>query len=764
MREPPPRKLVDLLQRLHLASEAQWQHAASRVQHLARELPVFESVWIDALAQARVLTPYQAQEINAGRGEMLRAGNYLILEPVAWPMFAGGFRAREIASAQIVWLTVFERPSGAGSEILGALEVLAAKAAQLPRDRVLPVRWVGGDGNRRLAVSDWIDGSMAAEWVMHHGRFPPQVVLEIARQMVVTLADLDRAGLPHGDVSPHGILLGAQGSVVLLHPGLRAAMCPGEAYAQPRFRPEAYDYLAPERILHGGSPTRASDLYACGCAWWHLLAGRPPLGGGDSRGKIIAAQAARIPGVERLAPETPSELTAAIAACLQPDPRQRPESIARLSAMLGMPTQPGKAALAACLARPERSLVQLLDASVRRPRRTSMAPFWMVVATCLAVAVASIFGPALRGAARSTTKETAHVVEDAKKTDTVSTAPPKKTFRDPPRLPSAGELAASAANELILPAGEPIAGERLTLRPGMRVRAADGQRVKIVVPPGGLLIAGDGIGFENVDFVTGGPSADSTESAALLLVKAAHVSFRGCLFSAAGGDVLPVAVRWITSDASPAGTTLPSGRLQWTDCVVRQVSAALDCRTAGAVGLEWNNVLFLGGGPLVRLDHFPDADEPFVLSLARVTARNSGPLVECRVGRAERTAGSIAIRANQCVWAIDPGSPLLVFEAAEEPQPLLASVSWSGQGSLLAPAATVVGWRDAARQIHPLNDARMTIAGLVRSEVEFAGSAGPDPGGSQAVRWQVPLRSPDPPGVNSDTLPGATATVSPSRG
>ena len=93
MREPPPPQLVALLERLGLATEAQVGRMAGRVRRLAGELPRFESVWVDALAQARVLTPFQAAEINAGRGERLRIGPFVLCERLAWPNYVACYRA-----------------------------------------------------------------------------------------------------------------------------------------------------------------------------------------------------------------------------------------------------------------------------------------------------------------------------------------------------------------------------------------------------------------------------------------------------------------------------------------------------------------------------------------------------------------------------------------------------------------------------------------------------------------------------------------------
>ena len=67
-----------------------------RVRRLARDLPAFESVWVDALAQARKLTPFQAAQINAGRGESLAVGPYVLAAPLPGTgSFAATYRARQ---------------------------------------------------------------------------------------------------------------------------------------------------------------------------------------------------------------------------------------------------------------------------------------------------------------------------------------------------------------------------------------------------------------------------------------------------------------------------------------------------------------------------------------------------------------------------------------------------------------------------------------------------------------------------------------------
>ncbi len=88
MRGEPSTNLVNLLARLKLATAAQVQSMAPRVRRLAGDLGDFESVWVDALAQCRLLTPFQASEINAGRGDTLLHGPYVVAQPIGQPHFA----------------------------------------------------------------------------------------------------------------------------------------------------------------------------------------------------------------------------------------------------------------------------------------------------------------------------------------------------------------------------------------------------------------------------------------------------------------------------------------------------------------------------------------------------------------------------------------------------------------------------------------------------------------------------------------------------
>ena len=152
--------------------------------------------------------------------------------------------------------------------------------------------------------------------MLHHGRFPPAIVLEVARAMLAELAAMETAGLVHGDVRVETVLLLTEGNVCLPQPGLRGMVRPHEGIAHGDLAGGLRNAGA-ERVAGGASPAIASDLFACGCVWWQMLCGRPPLGGGDAMSRLRAAQTAAIDDWRQWAADVPEPLAGAIDACLQ---------------------------------------------------------------------------------------------------------------------------------------------------------------------------------------------------------------------------------------------------------------------------------------------------------------------------------------------------------------------------------------------------------------------------------------------------------------
>ena len=784
MPERPPMELVDTLESLGLATAEQVARMERRVRRLAGDLPRFESVWVDALAQARLLTPFQATELNAGRGRRLRVGDYVLCDRLPYPLYAEGYRARRVETREMSRLVVVEsRQSDSVALPKGAVQFSSNENWDS-----LPLSTPGTDLSRHssplVCAEPWKDGRTAAEWMVQDGRFPGEVVLEIARAMAARLAEWERSGVCHGDICASSLLLTDSGEVDLPWPGLRGELRPEEGYAHLDLPPEAFETIAPERISSGTPPTPAADAFSCGCVWWHLLCGRPPLAGGDALSKLRSAEECRIRDVREYAPDAPPPLAAAIASCAWKDPRRRPESMARLSAMLGPPTRDGRERLIAALNRSGRPAVRLTTAA-RSIRRSKNAPIWLTAAACCAVLLAAIFWQFQNGrpneqppkqeiAANNLSVDGSRPL--APKTSQVeahtTTERADANADGKAIVPTSYEQPEEPAAELVLSGDEPVRAATIRLRDGQRIRAPNGRRVVVLVPPSGMIVERENVCFENIDFrpdpfpsqpdqsqngldrSTAKPVLRTAGEAALVRLLAGEAEFIGCRFQYESGLAGGAAIRWIhPRERETAAASLPSGRVAMTDCLLDGVESGIDCRTIGAIALRLTNVLHLGPGPLVLLDHYPWADEPVSLAISQSTLRDAGPLIECFVSDVDRAVGEISILAAACVFAPQGGMPLVRVHSVQPPRRIPNAMQWNGQGSLVAPRVSIFGWFGPDSRQMIVDESELSIAGLVRSEVVFSGPPSNDPSTSRLIRWQAPLQTADPPGIAPERLP-----------
>ncbi len=182
MREEAPEGLVNLLEHLQLADRSQIEHVAPRVRRLAGEFPDFDSVWVDALLQARVISPFQAEQINAGRGESLVCGPFVLVRRLASPYYAECFEARHLETGQDVRLYRVLRPQAEAAQAARELLRLIEQLRPLEGPSTCAPRQAGICEHGVWAACRCVDGVTAAGWMAEYGRFPPQVVLHIARK------------------------------------------------------------------------------------------------------------------------------------------------------------------------------------------------------------------------------------------------------------------------------------------------------------------------------------------------------------------------------------------------------------------------------------------------------------------------------------------------------------------------------------------------------------------------------------------------------
>lgn len=142
-------------------------------------------------------------------------------------------------------------------------------AAQIVHPNVVRTYDAGDDPNGPFLVQEYLKGQTLDQILP----LPLERAVKVIQDVARALEAIHKHGYVHCDVKPHNILLRDDGTAVLLDFGIAraAGMDATTLIATPH-------YLAPERA-QGASPTVASDLYALGIVFFHLLTGSPPFDG-----------------------------------------------------------------------------------------------------------------------------------------------------------------------------------------------------------------------------------------------------------------------------------------------------------------------------------------------------------------------------------------------------------------------------------------------------------------------------------------------------
>jgi serine/threonine-protein kinase len=190
-------------------------------------------------------------------------------------------------------------------------------------------------------VMELLAGRDLESMVREFGPVPPNRVLFLLRQVCHSLADAHARGLVHRDIKPANIYVCRMGLeydfVKVLDFGLvkiqagRDTQTLGTAETS---TPGTPAYMAPEVILGTPDVDRRVDVYSLGCVAYFLLTGELVFEA-DSSMKMLMQHlhAQPVPPSQRTELPVPRELDEIILACLQKDPKLRPQDAGELYQM-----------------------------------------------------------------------------------------------------------------------------------------------------------------------------------------------------------------------------------------------------------------------------------------------------------------------------------------------------------------------------------------------------------------------------------------------
>lgn len=614
MRTPSDR-LVRLLTTQRLCTQAEIDSCEPFVRQLCRDLPDFDSVWLDALVQRRLITAWQADQLQSDNPETILAGRYQRQLALGRSTFLASdethrkqFALRQIRSAESRQQHDPELPAEFDHPLEDLLSSIDRLRSSIPTSLVLPDEIVSDalteqseepaerSESHRYLVSRFIPGWSVDELLIRGGRLPWEVVAEVGRELLSALTWLESARLLHGDLVLRNVRLDFRGGVHLVDPFIRRLQRPQIAFNEQLLLRDC-DGVAPEQIGTGRTADVRSELYALGCVLWQMLTSRPVVLSADPVTRMMKLKDHDIADVRGAVPDCPEWMSRLIQSMTRRSPELRPGTAAEVSKAWKSASGNSHAQCRALAKRmPDHMQLKKKRPSVRMGRQRNA---WLWPASAV-----SVIGVLVILAARSgVLPRTLHLGQQAAEVDTTANSDSKAVRRiektsGPIPLPPV-----DADGFIQLTSDAPYFAERRDYPGTLRIECSDSQPAEIIVPAGTQWIL----------------------QARTLELKGVTVTQQNAAAASSDGS------HAVTNNL----VAVQSGALVIDGCVIQSpvtdnFSGLAWHRLPGAEGsLIIRNSVFAGGGYAMSFNHPPRRCE---LDNVLMANRGSGILCEFRKG------------------------------------------------------------------------------------------------------------------------------------
>jgi serine/threonine-protein kinase len=300
------------------------------------------------LVKDKVLTEFQAHQIQKGRAEGLSFGSYLILDFLGRGTMGKVYKARHRMMGRVVALKILDsRYVSSRTRSLARFQREMQLVGRLDHPNVVRAFDADRVADCYFIAMEYAAGYTLEDLLKSRGALPPADVVYYASQVADGLAHAHSRGVIHRDVKPSNILLTDGKKVKILDFGLgtlletedqsSALTTAGMAVGTP-------DYISPEQARMVKIDGR-SDLYSLGCTIYHLLSGQLPFKGESSMDCIVGRITGAAVPITDVRPGLPPRLIQCIEKLMAPNPEDRyqtaDEAATALRSMLRPKTNTG---------------------------------------------------------------------------------------------------------------------------------------------------------------------------------------------------------------------------------------------------------------------------------------------------------------------------------------------------------------------------------------------------------------------------------------
>lgn len=202
------------------------------------------------------------------------AGRYELLEKLGEGSLFVAYRARDHETNALVTVKLLQPAFADDTALVRALKQCFSTTASLNHPRIARILQVGEHEGQLVLVTEFVRGINLKERIRRVAPFTLSVAIDIALAVAEGLESAHRAGVAHGDLRPHNIIVSQEGLIKITDFGLLPAF-QASPMAQTAWLTRAAPYLPPE-VSEGWQVTPAADVYALGVVLFEMVTGGVP--------------------------------------------------------------------------------------------------------------------------------------------------------------------------------------------------------------------------------------------------------------------------------------------------------------------------------------------------------------------------------------------------------------------------------------------------------------------------------------------------------
>ncbi len=273
----------------------------------------------------------QAEQLEHLREASL--GEYEIYGELGRGGMATVYLAHEIALDRKVAIKVMSPALVHGEGMVERFKREARTSASLSHPNIIPVYAVRETERILYFVMKFVQGRPLDSIIKELGPLPIPMVQAILSQVGGAFGYAHRRGIIHRDIKPANIMIDDEGWSVVTDFGI-AKVSESQGLTMTGMTVGTPTYMSPEQCM-AQEVTGASDQYSLGVVVYEMLTGRPPFTGASMMAIMYGHFNDPPPPIEKLRPDCPDALKAAVLRMLEKDPANRWPSVEEAVAGIG---------------------------------------------------------------------------------------------------------------------------------------------------------------------------------------------------------------------------------------------------------------------------------------------------------------------------------------------------------------------------------------------------------------------------------------------